>query len=32
MAQLMEGIWIWESDTGLQLHYDLLMLALVKEG
>ncbi len=25
------SIWIWESDTGLQLHYDLLMLELVKE-
>jgi hypothetical protein len=25
------SICIWESDTGLQLHYDLLMLELVKE-
>jgi len=25
------SIWIWESHTGLQLHYDLLMLELVKE-
>jgi hypothetical protein len=25
------SIWIWESDTGHQLHYDLLMLELVKE-
>ena len=25
------SIWIWESDTGLQLQYDLLMLELVKE-
>jgi len=25
------SIWIWESDTGLHLRYDLLMLELVKE-
>jgi hypothetical protein len=25
------SIWIWESDTGLHLQYDLLMLELVKE-